>query len=61
MADRKIYVTVLVRSILGDVPCWVKARLDDDTVQAACMYLVRKGRDEEAEMLLERYCERSRR
>lgn len=53
---RKIYVDAKVQSILGDVRLWVKARLNDDTVQAACMYLTRKGLVEEAELLLERYC-----
>ncbi len=53
----KVYVGVIVSSILGDERCWVQHRLNDETVQAMCMYLTRQGRVEEAEMLLERYCE----
>lgn len=60
MADKKIYVEARVRSILGDVPCWVKARQDDDTVLADCTYLVLRGKVEEAELLLERYCSQQR-
>lgn len=58
---KKIYVGAVVSSILGKQLCWVKAHLNDDTVQAACMYLVRKGKVEEAELLLERYCESGQR
>ncbi len=58
---KKIYVKFFMRSILGDEELWVGTRRNDETVLAACMYLALRGQAEEAELLLERYCESKKR